>query len=131
MHTRKGILDVPRLEWRSSLRGLDEQRAHGERNLGVVCGAITATFVAGIRPWVRLAFAQEGRSAVILAEVRFLQCLFDVQRCDRERADHLESEEADNVGGIVVGFEIEMRGQIQEFPEALGCEGDRSERFQR
>lgn len=131
LHTRKGILDVLRPEWCSSLRGLDEQRANGERNLGVVCGLITSTFVARIKPRIGLAFAQEGRRAMILPKVRLLQRLFDVQRCNRERADHLESKEADNVGGIVVGFEIEMRGQVQEFPEAFGCEEDRSSRLQR
>ena len=130
LHTSKGILDVLRPEWCSGLRRLDEQRAHGERNLGVVCGVITATFVAGIKPRIGLAFTQAGRRTVILAKVGLLQRLFDVQCCDCERADHLEGEEADNVGGIVVGFEVEMSGQVQEFPEALGCEEDRSSRFQ-
>jgi hypothetical protein len=126
LHTPKGILDVFRLEWGSGLRRLDEERAHRERNLGVVRGIFTTTFVAGIQPQIRLAFSQEGRRAVVLPKVGLLQRLFDVQRCDRKRADHLECEEADNVGGIVVGFEIEMCGQVQEFPEALGCEEDRS-----
>ena len=90
---------------------------------------ITAAFVAGIKPWVGLAFTQAGRRTVIFAKVGLLQRLFDIQRCDRERADHLEGEEADNVGGIVVGFEVEMSRQVQEFPEALGCEEDRSSRF--
>ncbi len=109
LHTRKGVLDVLRPEWCSGLRRLDEQRAHGERNLGVVRGMFTAAFVAGIKPRnIGLAFAQERRRAVILPKVGLLQRLFDVQRCDRERADHLESEEADNVGGIVVGLEVEM-----------------------
>ena len=66
---------------------------------------------------------------MILAKVGLLQRLFDVQRCYRERADHLESEETDNVGGIVVGFEVEMGGQVQEFPETLGCEDNRSRKF--
>ena len=57
LHTRKGILDVLRPEWCSGLWGLDEQRAHGERNLGVIRGVITATFVARIRPRIGLAFA--------------------------------------------------------------------------
>jgi hypothetical protein len=131
LHTRKGILDVLRPQWYSGLWGWDEQRARGERNLGVVCGVITSTFVARIKPRIGLAFAQERRRAMILPKVRLLQRLFDVQRCDRERADHLEREEADDVGSIVVGFEIEMRGQVQEFPKALGCKEDRSSRFQR
>ena len=108
LHTRKGILDVLWPEGCSGLRRLDEQRAHGERDLGVIRGMFTAAFVAGIQPRVGLALAQEGRRGVVLAEVALLQRLFDVQRCDRERADHLEGEEADDVGGVVVGFEVEM-----------------------
>src|SRR6266404_3885313 len=106
LHARKCILDVFRPEGCSGLRRLDKERTHGERNLSVICGLFAATFVARIKPRIGLALAQEGRCAMILQKVRLFQRLFDVQRCDRERAHHLESKEADNVGGIVVGFEV-------------------------
>lgn len=99
-------------ECRSGFGRLDKQRAHGKRHLSVIRRAFTAAFVAGIRSWIGLAFTQEGRSHVILPKIRLLERLFDVKRRDRQGADHLEGEKADDIGGIVVGFEVEVRRQI-------------------
>lgn len=104
LHAGKGILDVPRLERRPGLGGLNEQRAHGRGHLGVVRGVFTTAFVARVHSRIGLAFAQEGRSHVVLPKVRLLERLFDVERGDGQRADHLEGEEADDVGRVVVGF---------------------------
>ena len=107
LHARKGILDVPRLERRSGFGGLHEQGAHGKGHLDVVRGAFTTAFVvvARVHSRIGLAFAQEeGRRHVVLPEVRLLERLFDVERRDRQRADHLKGKEADDVGGVVVGF---------------------------
>jgi len=104
LHARKGILDVPGLERRSGFGGLHEQRARGKGHLGVVRSGFTTAFVARVHSRIGLAFAQEGRRHVVLPEVRLLERFFDVERGDRQRADHLESKEADDIGGIVVGF---------------------------
>lgn len=59
---------------------------------------------------------------MVLSKVRLLERLFDVQCGDRQRANHLEGEEADDVGGIVIGLEVEMRRQVKKFSEAFGCD---------
>ena len=120
LHARKGILDMPRLEWCSGFGRLNKQRAHGKRHLGVVRSVFTTTFVAGIYPRIWFAFTQERRSHVVLPKIRLLERLFDVERRDGQRANHLKSEETDYVGGIVVGFEVDMGRQIEKLPESLG-----------
>lgn len=104
LHARKGILDVPRLERRSGFGGGNKQRARGKGHLGVVRRVFTTAFVTRVHSRIGLAFAQEGRSHVVLSKVRLLERLFDVERRDGQRANHLEGKEADDVGGIVVGF---------------------------
>ena len=121
LHARKGILDMLRSEGRSGFGGLNEQRAHGKGRLDVVRGVFTTAFVARVHSRIELAFAKEGRSHVVLQKVRLLERLFDVERRDRQRANHLEGKEADDIGGIVVRFQVEVRRQIEELPESLGC----------
>ena len=113
---------MPRLEWCSGFGRLNKQRARGEWNLGVVRSVFTTTFVAGVDPRIWFAFTQERRGHVVLPEITLVERLFDVEGRDGQRADHLKSEETDYVGGIVVGFEVDMRRQIEELPESLGCE---------
>jgi hypothetical protein len=115
-------LDVPRLEWCSSFGRLNKQRARGKWHLGVVRGVFTTTFVAGVHPRIWFAFTQERGGHVVLPKVTLVERLFDVEGCDGQRANHLKSEETDYVGGIVVGFEVDMRRQIEELPESLSCE---------
>jgi Mg2+/Co2+ transporter CorC len=69
----------------------------------------SSAFVARIKSWINLAFSKERRSHVAFSEVQLLKSLFDIEHCDRQRANHFESEEADDIGGIVVGFEVEIR----------------------
>ncbi len=52
----------------------------------------------------QIAFTQQRRGRVFLLKIRLLERLFDVERCDRQRANHLEGQEADDVGSVVVGF---------------------------
>ena len=104
LHARKGILDVLRPERRSGFGRLNEQRAHGKGRLGVIPSVFATAFVARVHSRIELAFAQEGRSHVVLQKVRLLEGLFDVERRDRQRANHLEGKEADDIGGIVVRF---------------------------
>ena len=59
---------------------------------------------------------------MVLPKITLVERLFDVERRDGQRANHLKGEETDYVGGIVVGFEVDMRRQIEELPESLGCE---------
>jgi hypothetical protein len=114
-------LDVPRLEWCSGFGRLNKQRAHGRRHLGVIRSVFATTFVAGIYPRIGFAFTQEGRGHVVLLKITLVERLFDIERRDCQRANHLKSEETDYVGGIVVGFEVDMRRQVEELPESLGC----------
>jgi hypothetical protein len=109
LHTGKGILDVPRLERRPGLGRLDKQRAHGKRDLSIIRSVFPSAFVARIKSRINLAFSQERRGHVVFSKVRLLKGLFDVQRRDRQRANHFEREEADNISSIVVGFKVEMR----------------------
>jgi hypothetical protein len=97
---------------------LDEQRAHRKRYLGVIRRVSAAAFVGGIGSRIELAFSQQRR--VVLPKVGLLERLFDIERCDRQGANHLEREEADDVGGIVVGLEVELRRQIEKLPESFG-----------
>ena len=108
MHTGERILDVPWLERRSGFGGLDKQRAHGKRHLSVVRRIAAAFAAASVKSRVELAFTQERRCHVILSKIRLLERLFDVKRRDRQRANHLEGKEADDVGGIIIGLEVEM-----------------------
>jgi len=57
---------------------------------------------------------------VVLSKIRLLERLFNVQRGDRQRANHLKGEKADDVGGIVIGLEVEMRRQVKKFSESFG-----------
>ena len=123
MHTGERILDVPGLERGSGFRGLDKQRAHGKWHLSIVRRTIAAAFASGgIESRIELAFAQERRSHVVLSKIRLFERLFDVQRGDRQRANHLKGEKADDVGGIVIGLEVEMRRQVKKFSESFGCD---------
>ena len=111
---------MPRLERRSGFWGLDKQRAHGKGHLSVVRRIAAAFAAASIESRVELAFTQERRSHVVLSEIRLLERLFDVKCRDRQRANHLEGKEADDIGGIIIGLEIEMCGQIEKLPESFG-----------
>ena len=123
MHTGERILDVPGLEGRSGFGGLDKQRALRKRHLSIVRRTIAAAFAdGGIKSRIKLAFSQERRSHVVLSKIRLLERLFDVQCGDRQRANHLECEEADDVGGIVIGLEVEMSRQVKKFSKAFGCD---------
>jgi len=93
-----------RSEGRSGFGRLNEQRADGKGRLGVVRGVFTTAFVARVHSRIGLAFAQEGRGHVVLPIVRLLEGLFDVERRDRQRANHLEGKKADDIGGVVVRF---------------------------
>ena len=105
LHTCKGIVDVLGPERCSGFRRLNKQRAHRKRHLGVVCRVFPTTFIAaGAHSRIGFAFTQPRRGRVFLLKIRLLERLFDVERCDRQRANHLEGQEADDVGGIVVGF---------------------------
>jgi hypothetical protein len=100
---------VFRPEWSSSFRRLNKERAYGKRHLSVVRGMLAAAFVAaGIRPRIGFPLTKERRSGVVLPKIGFFQGLFDVECRDGERANHLEREKADDISGIIVGFEVEM-----------------------
>ena len=53
-------------------------------------------------------------------EVRFLQGFLDLESGDGQRSDHFESEETDDVDRVVVGSEVEVGGEVEEFAEPFG-----------
>jgi hypothetical protein len=88
---------------------LDKQRAHGKRHLNVVGRVFAAAFVvASINSRIGLAFTQERRRREVLSKIRLLERLLDVKCRDCQRANHLEGKEADDIGGIIVGLEVDM-----------------------
>jgi hypothetical protein len=88
---------------------LDKQRAHRKRHLSGIGRVFAATFiVAGINSRIGLTFTQERRRREVLSEIRLLERLFDVKCRDRQRANHLEGKEADDIGGIIIGLEVDM-----------------------
>jgi hypothetical protein len=87
---------------------LDKQQAHGKRHLSVVGRVCAAALVAGINSRIWLAFTHKRRRREVLSEIRLLERLFDVKCCNRQRANHLEGKEADDIGGIIIGLEVDM-----------------------
>lgn len=73
------------------------------------------------QPQLHLPLPQEGRRPMVrgIAQVRVLERLLHLQARDRERADHLEREEADDVDGVVPSLEVERGGEVEELLEAL------------
>lgn len=57
---------------------------------------------------------------MVLAQVRFFERLLYFQGGDGKRPDHFESEEPDDVDGVIIGLKVEMRWEVQEFSESLG-----------
>lgn len=56
---------------------------------------------------------------MVVDDLRFLEGLLHLEPADRQGAHHLEREEADDVDRVVGAFQIKVRWEVEEFPEAL------------
>jgi hypothetical protein len=125
LHPGERVLEMFRPQRCPGLGRCKKQRARRQwcilRIVVVVVSAISSSTFPPVQAHTgRFALSEErggGRRGVINAQMRFLERSFDVQTCQGERANHLEREEADDVDRVVVGFQIQMRRQVQEISE--------------
>jgi hypothetical protein len=122
LHPRKRILDMLRPQRRARLGRGQEQGIHRQRILDIVVRAAFAAPLLRRAPEgvVGLALAEEGRGVVVAQEGLF-EGFLDGETGECEGAHHFEGEEADDVDCVVVGFEIELRREVEEVAEAFGC----------
>jgi len=127
LHPGKHVLDVLWPQRCPRLGRREEQRVHGQTGSLLSAPTELAVFApssffsaAGCNAQC-LALAEGGGGVRVAAVsgVRVLEGLFDGEACEGEGADHLEGEEADDIDGVVAGFEVEVRGEVEEFAEVL------------
>lgn len=116
---------------RPRLRRLQEQRTRRQRRILRVfvflIPRVPSGAFAAIAPHAHarrgLAFPEEGRGggwSVVFPEVGLFEGFFHVEACECEGADHFEGEEANDVDCVVVSFEVEVWGEVEEVAEAFG-----------